>query len=259
MQKDDWTYPPTPLSLRDHQVDVWRVTLDRYPDSTQWAESTLSTDEAERAARFHFEDDRHRFTLSRACLRDILARYLHCHPGQIKFAVNAYGKPVLLPADSWDFNLSHSGNFALIAVARRRKVGVDVERLRMNMGHDRIARRFFSQAEYEEFSATPHEQKMTAFFNGWTRKEAYVKARGLGLSLPLDSFDVSLAPNDHSLLRATRPNPGEASKWTLLSLDVHPGYAGALAAGGTNLDFRMWDWELHSDIHHSVTDTPVRH
>lgn len=242
MQEDSWSHPPGLLELQSHQVDIWRIPLDRYPASAEWADSTLSADESERAARFHFEKDRHRYILAHACLRDILSRYLHCGPKQILFSTNKYGKPELLSNQEMDFNLSHSGGYVLIAVTLGHKVGVDVEHFRMNLEHEKIARRFFSQAENQEFSAIPHEQKVVAFFNCWTRKEAYIKAHGLGLSLPLDSFDVSFAPNDPPVLRATRPDPTEARKWTLLSLDVHPEHAGALAVEGRDLKFRYWDW-----------------
>jgi 4'-phosphopantetheinyl transferase len=244
MQKDSWTLPPSPIELGLHQVDIWRVSLGPVRDSAQWAESTLSADETERAARFHFDADRRRFILAHACLRDILSRYLHCEPGHIIFSTNEYGKPVLTPHNSLDFNLSHSGDYVLIAVALERKVGVDVEHFRLNLEHEKIARRSFSRVEYEEVSAIPHEQKVIAFFNCWTRKEAYIKAHGWGLSLPLDSFDVSLAPDEPVVLRATRSDPNEARKWTLLSLDVHPEHAGALAVEGAGMEFRLWDWEM---------------
>jgi len=244
MQEDSWSHPPSRLKLQSNQVDIWRIPLDLYPASAEWADSTLSADESERAARFHFEKDRHRYILAHACLRDILSRYLHCEPKQIVFSTNNYGKPVLLSEQEMDFNLSHSGEYVLIAVTRGHKIGVDVEHFRMNLEHEKIARRFFSQAENQEFSAIPHEQKVIAFFNCWTRKEAYIKAHGFGLSLPLDNFDVSFAPNDPPVLRATRPDPTEARKWTLLSLDVHPEHAGALAVEGRDLEFRYWDWKM---------------
>ena len=107
---------------------------------------------------------------------------------------------------------------------------------------EKIARRFFSEEENSELMELPPEQRITGFFNCWTRKEAYVKAHGLGLSLPLDSFDVSLAPDVPAILRAARPHTQEASRWTLLSIDIEDQYAGALAVEGRDLDFRFWDW-----------------
>jgi 4'-phosphopantetheinyl transferase len=238
-----WTQPPVNLDLQPSQVDVWRVFLDPTPDSVNWNESTLSADETQRASRFHFDSDRQRFIAAHASLRDILARYLHCQPHQITFQKNEYGKPSLLSDPKLNFNLSHSGNYALAAVAREHKVGIDVERLRDDMELESIASRHFSQREISELMALPPEQRTIGFFNCWTRKEAYIKARGLGLSLPLDSFDVSLALNEPVLLRATRPDSSEAARWTLLSLDINSGFAGALAVEGKQLEYRYWVWD----------------
>lgn len=236
-----WTKPPDNLNLDLNQVDVWRVSLKPGPDSIQWAESMLSADESHRAARFHFEKDRLRFTVSHGVLRDVLSRYLDCDPKQIDFKVGEYGKPAITSDINLDFNLSHSGDYALIAVAREHKIGIDVERFRQDMEINKIARRYFSEKENAELMGLHPEQQLIGFFNCWARKEAYIKAHGLGLSLPLDSFDVSLAPNEPAILRATRPDSKEASHWTLLSLDVNPHYAGALAVDGKELNFRFWD------------------
>jgi 4'-phosphopantetheinyl transferase len=238
----DWLEPPDDLRLTSHQVDIWRVSLDKLPDSVQWAESTLSADEVQRAARFRFEADRRRFLISHASLRDILARHLRQPPQEVQFGVGEHGKPILLSDSQLDFNLSHSGDFALIGVASGRKVGVDVEKFRHDMEQERIARRFFSENENAELKSLPDKQKIDGFFTCWTRKEAYIKAHGLGLSLPLNSFDVSLTPHKPALLLATRPDPHEASRWTLLSLDVHPGYTGAVAVEGRGMEFRHWEW-----------------
>ena len=228
--------------MQAHQVDVWRVRLDRHADLVNFIESTLSTDETQRAARFHFEVDRNRFIVAHACLRLILARYLRCEPLQLDFSTNEYGKPAVLNDHKFEFNLTHSGDYALIAVTRERKVGVDVEHIRPGADLESLAARYFSQREVSELTVVPLEQKTIAFFNGWTRKEAYIKAQGLGLSLPLDGFDVSLSPGEPVILRATRPDPHEAARWTLLSLRVAPGYEGALAVEGHGLNFQYWDW-----------------
>jgi len=252
MQKDNWTLPPDALDLKLHQVDIWRISLDAstplstslQADSVKLIESTLSADETERAARFHFSADRDRFIIAHGCLRDILARYLHCKPGRLILSVNQYGKPVLEDY-KLEFNLSHSGDFALVAITSERKVGVDIERIRSDMEFESIASRYFSQSEVSELLALTSEQKAHGFFNCWTRKEAYIKAHGLGLSLPLESFDVSLTPNEPVILRATRPDPQEAARWTLLSLEVDSGYVSAVAAEGKDLEFRLWDWNIH--------------
>jgi 4'-phosphopantetheinyl transferase len=249
MQEDKshtiWALPPDRLNLPSYQVDVWRILIDLTPASVKFLESTLSADEAGRATRFHFPADGQRFIAAHGCLRDILARYLNCQPGQLIFSTNAYGKPVL-QGHTLEFNLSHSGDYALVAVTQARRVGIDVERIRANMEFESIARRFFSQNEVREWMSVPPDGRPMAFFHCWTRKEAYIKAQGMGISLPLESFDVSLGPDRPALLRATRPDPEEAARWKLLSLEVDPYYAAAVAVEGVpkrkNLQFRLWDW-----------------
>lgn len=212
-------------------------------------EKTLSADESQRAARFHFQADKERFIAAHGCLRDILARYLHWKPDQLSFSTNSYGKPAL-PGHKLEFNLSHSGDFALVAVARGHRVGADIERIREGMSTVDIAQRYFSKQEVSELMSLPPVQREVAFFNCWTRKEAYIKANGLGLYLPLDSFDVSLVPGEPAILRATRPDPQEVARWTLKHLEVRPDYSAALAVEGAalslskgrDLEFRLWEW-----------------
>lgn len=241
MDLSAWSPPVDPLGLQPHQVDIWHISLDLLPATIKSLQSTLSADETQRAARFHFPADRDRYLTAHGCLRDILSRYLQCEPSQLNFCMSDYGKPAL-EGHKLVFNLSHSGDFALIIVAQECRVGIDLERIRSDMEHEKIARRFFSTNEVTELMALPPEQKISGFFNCWTRKEAYIKAQGLGLSLPLDSFDVTLTPNQPAFLRATRPNPDEAARWTLISLEVDPGYTAAAAIEERNLNIRLWDW-----------------
>lgn len=245
MKNDDsqgtWLSPPDPLNLHPHQVDVWRVNINLPPATVKFLESTLSAQEIQRAERFHFEKDRIRYIVAHGCLRDILSRTLQCEPEQLDFDANPYEKPILKD-HTLEFNLSHSGDFTLIAVARGNKVGIDVERIRSDIELENIANRFFSTNEFTELMSLPTEQKTSAFFSCWTRKEAYIKAQGLGLSLPLESFDVSISPNEPAILRATRPDAHEANRWALFSLDVDPEYAAALAVEGPALDLRLWNW-----------------
>jgi 4'-phosphopantetheinyl transferase len=238
-----WLPPPAPIGPTNDQVDVWRVRLDLPAVSVQSLEKLLSVDEAERAARFYFPADRNRYIISHGSLRTILALYLRCEPGQFSFSVNAYGKPSL-DEEHLEFNLSHSGDLALVAITRERKIGVDVEKVRTGISAEIIGGHYFSKTEMAELQALPVEQREAAFFLCWTRKEAYIKAQGMGLSLPLESFDVSLTPDQPAVLRATRPDPAEASRWTLLSLSVSAGYEAAVAVEGRDLDFRFWDWKL---------------
>ncbi|MCC6299524.1 MAG: 4'-phosphopantetheinyl transferase superfamily protein [Anaerolineales bacterium] len=229
-----WLTPPTLLEISPNRVDVWRIRL----VSSALDENALSAEERQRAAKFHFEEDRRRYIVSHASLRGILARYLSVEPIQLKFSVNEYGKPFLADREL-EFNLSHSGEYALVAVTRGRNIGVDVEQIRAEVEIEELASRNFSPREVSELMALPPAQRIIGFFNCWTRKEAYIKAQGLGLSLPLDSFDVSLG--EPAVLRATRPNADEAVQWTALSLTVDTNHAGAVAVRGNNLDFKFWD------------------
>ncbi len=243
-----WLIPPLDLDLQSQHVDIWRAHLDLSDNYLELLETTLSDDENQRAARLYFQGDRDRFIAAHGCLRDILARYLHCEPGQLSFSAGSNGRPGL-SANSFDagieFNLTHSGTYALVAVTWERKVGVDLECIRQGLSPENIAERYFSQGEVSELMALPTDQREAAFFKCWTRKEAYMKATGLGLSLPLDSFDVSLNPNEPAILRATRPDPQEVARWSLLSLEVDSGYASAVAVEGQGLEFRLWDWEMN--------------
>jgi len=238
-----WSAPPAALDVQPHQVHVWRVRLGFRTELLDQMQTSLSAEERERAGRFHFLADRDRYIASHGCLRDVLSRYLHCKPDQPLFSVNEYGKPALQNQEL-AFNLSHSGDFTLIAVARGRQIGVDVERVRQGISSSVIARQYFSKAEFEELQALPMRQRETAFFTCWTRKEAYIKARGLGLSLPLESFDVSLTPNEPAILRATRPDPEEAARWMFFPLKTDPHYESAVAAEGKELELKLWDWNM---------------
>jgi 4'-phosphopantetheinyl transferase len=236
-----WSLPPVDLNVQSDQVDVWRIRCDFPRDMLDRLEAALSSDERQRAAKFHFPADRDRFIAAHGCLRDVLGRYLHCEPHLLDFSIDSYGKPALRE-HKMEFNLSHSGDFVLVAVTRERKVGVDVERIRQGISSHVIAQQYFSKSEVAELEALPLEQRMSAFFTCWTRKEAYIKAQGLGLTLPLESFDVSLAPNKPAMLHATRPDAGEASRWTLFSLEFDVHYAGAVAVYGQGLHLRLWNW-----------------
>lgn len=238
-----WNQPPANLDLQPQHVDVWRVSLNVEPDSVKQIESTLSADETERASKFQFDKDKYRSIIARGSLRDILSRYLNCKPNEPIFSINKYGKPAL---DNFkmEFNVSHSGDFVVIAVTQNRRVGVDIERVRQGISSHVIAKQYFSKAEVDELRSLPIEQRETAFFTCWSRKEAYIKAHGLGLSLPLESFDVSLTPNEPAILRATRPDEKEATRWTLMSFEVNSDYGSAVAVEGHGVELRLWDWNL---------------
>ena len=222
----EWSAAPASPAIANDEVHVWKVDLSApVPDVL-----VLSHEEHERAARFHFERDRQHFKAARLALRIILGRYLNLPPESLGFAQTEYGKPFLTNRGAAGvlFNLSHSGEVALIAVAREREIGVDVELMRADFATNDVAEHFFSVAEIYTLSGLEPHLRTQAFFNCWTRKEAYVKARGEGLSMPLDVFDVSLAPEVPAAMLSNRINESESSRWIFQDLQIASDYAGAL-------------------------------
>lgn len=238
-----WPLGPARPSIGADEVHVWRVELGQTPAIIGELGETLSADERERAARFHFEKDRQSYICARGALRSILARYLGRTPGGLSFTYNPYGKPALADeSDDLRFNLSHAVGVALCAVARGREVGVDVEWPRAEFATMDVAERFFSRSEVEALRARA-EDAPAAFFNCWTRKEAYIKARGEGLSHPLHTFTVSLAEGASASLLRTDNEPAEAARWTLRALPLGGGYVAALACEGSVERLSLWSWD----------------
>jgi len=212
---------------------VFFASLDRPYEN---AEVLLSSDERDRAARFHFVRDRHRFIVGRSLLRDLLGRYLGCDPRAVRFGYGPKGKPSLAGhhvLSRLSFNVSHSHGTAVLAFAFGRAIGVDIERHPAPDDGDAVASHFFSRDEVRALGSLSATERPSAFLRCWTRKEAYIKARGDGLSLPLDSFDVSVAPGARPALLATRHEPLDAARWSLVDLTHQcPGYVAALAIEG---------------------------
>ena len=240
-----WYVPSSNVAASNSEVHVWRVQLDDALAVEMG--SILSPDESARAARFHFGRDRNRFIVARGSLRLLLGSYLDLAPGAVSFCYSSYGKPALSDANSGiTFNLSHANELALIAVTRDRQIGVDIEFIRLDFASEKIAARFFSPQEVEVLRELPEPQHAEAFFTCWTRKEAYIKALGEGMSMPLNQFNVSLAPGSPAALLGNLRNPAEVSRWSLHDLSPAPGYVAALAVEGPSCQLKCW--------HHSGTD-----
>lgn len=220
------------LSLGEDEVHLWRLWLDAPADGLR---HLLSADERQRADRFAHLRDRERWTVARAGLRRILAAYLRVGPRLLRFEIGPYGKPHLAPDSGLCFNLSHSGAVALVAVARGRDLGVDVERIAPETDLEQIAPLVFSAGELAEWTGLPQEQRRQGFFDAWSRKEAFIKAVGQGVSFGLQRFDVTLAPGAPA--RLLRVEGGTAADWSLHAVEVAPGYAATLCVKGGG-------WEL---------------
>ncbi|HUV36140.1 MAG TPA: 4'-phosphopantetheinyl transferase superfamily protein [Patescibacteria group bacterium] len=282
-RNQQWHTPPSRITLGADEVHIWRASLDVSVDLLSRLHSSLSDDEWARVDRFHFEKDRVQFTAAHGILRDIVGRYLDVAPAELRFGVGPHGKPALqgtAAGERVEFNMSHSRWMALFAVASHRAVGVDIEYIRGDVAYEKIAGRFFHDTEEAYLRRLTEQERRGAFFVHWTYKEAYIKGRGRGLSIPTRSFIVRVmddgrATVDHAGapeadggtpagpapawrteadVRAVDTTagpvpPGHAGRetgqpkhWCLFALDPAPGYAGAVAIEGDAARLVLWDW-----------------
>ncbi len=254
---EGWAKPPSVPELLPGVVHVWRALLVQKDPVLARLEQLLSREERERASRFHFEKDRRSFVVARGVLRDILSRYLVRAAGSLVFEYTEYGKPYIAPEVNENgicFNLSHSGEFALYAITLKTRVGIDVERIRPDFAGLDIAERYFSQTERAALSRLKNDAQTRAFFDCWARKEAFMKADGRGLSLGLDQFDVSLSPGAPARLLRAKWDAEIEEKWCMHALDVHAGYAAALAAECPACNIEQWRWEAGPADSESLKD-----
>lgn len=234
----EWGHDPEAAALselRDGEAHVWFRPLNAAPEELAALRNLLSPDEEQRALRFHFDKHRSEFILTRASLRILLGACLSRPAAEIRFASLPHGKPEIngdamgLPATGLRFNVSHTDGLAALALILGREIGVDVEKLRAESDFRKLAGRFFSERERNFLETLSGDELRQAFFRCWTRKEAYLKARGEGLTIPLHQFDVSLARDEPAALLGTRPDASEAGRWVLYDLAPGPEYAAALA------------------------------
>lgn len=228
--------------LDPQAVHVWFCELSRHAECQTSFSAELSDEERARAARFAFERDRQRFILSHGLLRRVLSRYTSMNVDEIHFAAGEHGKPALSvpasPSEDLRFSLSHSAEYALIAVARGREVGVDVEVRKANLECLKLAERFFAPAETCAMATLHGDAQQRLFYRLWTAKEAYLKGRGVGLSFGLERFEM-LFERDSSAARVRLADSGTIDQtWKIQSLSLPDHLAGAVAVAGG-------DWELH--------------
>jgi 4'-phosphopantetheinyl transferase len=203
-------------------------------------------DKAERlrANRFHFDRDRDRFIASRAQVRRVLAEYLCCAPAEIAYDLAERGKPRLAEqhASSIRFNQSISGDWAVLALAPGRELGVDIERIDSLRADREMVNGFFAPGEVCALEALQEDQWLPGFFNCWARKEAFIKATGEGLSRPLDSFEVSIAPQQPPSLLSVQGYEDASDHWRMAELAEVPGYASALVVTGEIGRLQCFEW-----------------
>ena len=238
-----WPFPPSHLNLGTEEVHVWCAALDGMVCELTPLAETLSACERKRAERFQFDRDRTRFIARRGLLRALLGRYLRADPAQIEFCYEARGKPSPVgnvAGEVIHFNLSHSDGLALFAFTRTHALGVDVERVRPIPEMDQVTARFFSERENVMLNALTAEQRIEAFFNCWTRKEAYLKATGEGIADALPQIEVTLAPGKPAQLLNVSGDLQAGSHWSLLPLSPAAGFVAAIAARTRGLNPVCW-------------------
>ena len=235
-----WPLPPNAVKLNDDEVHVWLVNAGAKDIPPDLLATSLSEEEKERAARFKFVKDRRLYIAAHVALRSLLAKYLRVAADKFHFVSGPQGKPALAPpqaAGGLEFNLSHSHEVALVAVARQRAVGVDVEFVKRQFSFDELARRFFTTKEVAALCELPQTLQREAFFKCWTSKEAFLKAKGTGLSGKLDEVVITLAADQQVRINASVPD------WSLTELTLCVGYQGALVVQGAPRPIRCYQWE----------------
>jgi 4'-phosphopantetheinyl transferase len=232
--------------LKEKEVQVFRASLQTPPGKREVFQTVLSQDELSRAARFHFPKDRDHFVTARGLLRTLIGRYTGSDPRALRFHYGPHGKPFLDAGPGTEplrFNISHSHGLCLLAFSLGKEVGIDVESVRPSQPEDQdIIARFFAPAEAASLGALPPDLRQKEFFTFWSRKEAYLKARGCGAAMELRSFDISGRPDDRTGIIGIKGDE-ESSLWSLRDLDAGPGYAAALAAEGHDWQLTYRDWE----------------
>jgi 4'-phosphopantetheinyl transferase len=227
----------------DNQIDIWRINLATCSRTSEEWRTLLAPDEVAHADRYYFEQHRCRFTVARAAMRQILSCYAAVAPREIVFRYGTRGKPELSgKLRGITFNMSHSNEAALFAVTRRSALGVDIELVNREIRFAEIARGFFSATEVRCLEMLPPGERADAFFSCWTRKEAYIKAVGEGLSIPLRNFDVAFGPSIPAALLAVRGRSGERERWRMYDIEAPEGYKAALVAEGKAHQIHYWHW-----------------
>lgn len=237
--------PPPRWLLKSFEIHVWAASLRQTVERISTYERTLSPDEQARSARFRFDCDRHRFIAGRGLLRAILARYLQEDPSHLVFDYNRRGKPFLVECGGQNplyFNLTHSEDLALFAVTWICNIGIDVERMCPLSDAKGIAARFFSPSERDGLKALSEVEEPIAFFNLWTRKEAWLKATGDGIGDSLNQVEVSFLASEPARLIRLFGNAETAQEWSLLKLLPAPDFIGALAVPAKNVSVDCWHW-----------------
>jgi 4'-phosphopantetheinyl transferase len=241
-----WNTAPGAVPLSSGEIHIWRAEPNSSSLPLDQYHRLLSPEERRRAERYHFDGDRNRFIFRRGVLRTILGLYTKTPPAELFFNFSRRGKPELadgVGTDKIKFNLSFSNGLALFSFARDQEIGIDIEYIRQVPEIEEISLRFFATFENYALRALPETRRKDAFFSIWTRKEAFIKATGDGMSCPLNKFCVSLAPGGPYHLLSIEGKPEESSLWSIIPFAPAARYAAALAVRSRSYQLRYWKWE----------------
>lgn len=239
------------FTLTDNDVHIWSASLQQPARVVQRLAGVLSEDERMRAERFHFKDHRSFFIVGRGILRTLLARYLNLESQQVQVEYTQSGKPFLSPSHGVHnlcFNLSHSAAFVIYAFSKNRRIGIDIEYMRPISDMEKIAARNFSEKENRQFKTADRNGMMRAFYNCWTRKEAFIKAIGDGLSFPLHQFDVSLISGEPARILSIFGSEQAAGQWSMHELQPADGHVAALVVEGDGCSISYRQWPQHESL-----------
>jgi 4'-phosphopantetheinyl transferase len=244
-----WSEPPKQLCIEAGEVHIWRAELQVSDSDFMHLSAVMSREEQLRASRYRSPVDAHRFVLAHAALRQILSSYLDIPPAELAFVPSAHNKPFLANAGAeWlQFNLSRSGDVALFALAREMDVGIDIEQIQPELANWQLARAILADGELRALQSLDQNLPADAFFACWTRKEAYLKGRGSGLSASLDSFEVPVAGN--AAFDEAAPVVNADGEWWLRSLNPGHGFAAACTAPRSDFRLKLWQWAPAGSMH----------
>jgi 4'-phosphopantetheinyl transferase len=238
-------FPPTRIKLRDDEVQVWYAFLNNSARQCAVYDELLSNKEKERASRFVRDTDRNRYILRTGILKKLITRYSGLQPDNLRLSYGPYGKPVLddsINVAHLSFNMSESGGHALYAFTQNREIGVDIEQIRDIPEMENIVRLFFSEAEQAAFASLLPQDKIKGFFDVWTRKEAFIKALGGGLSIPLTEIEISLGPGNLGMFISRDEVLNLTTKWMIQDISPSQDCSAAVAVEGSGFTIKCWKW-----------------
>ena len=239
----DWISSPGNIELKPDSVHIWSVHISQNKSNLTYFWDLLSTDEQKKANAFYFSKDKNCSIIARGVLRELLGSYLKIDPKHIEFQYGKNGKPMFGNPENIEFNISHSGDVIIFGFTKNNEIGIDVEYIKQDPELLEIASNFFSDEEVKSLYELDTSERLLGFFNCWTRKESFIKAKGDGLSFPLKEFVVSLSPYKKTALLKTKWDANEKSKWVLESFVPSSGYVGAIAVQGRikSLHYLKWN------------------